>query len=252
MGPALSLCLRLVNGAAMLHLWSVILKASGACVLGPLTAVFQSCLCFQGVCRDHFLGLVKSKEASLSLLLLGRYSLLEFSSMSFGKHWGLNAIYSQCRRSQMLIFLLTIPEAFVLMEVSAASDNWCFPPLVWLMHLTSQGGGRRHRGHAARLLLVQKHQLSCWNWILKLEMGWRIPVSSWAWNASTVNSKAWFSRLGETLRAAESVLWVICNDFYDSNCIKFSDGEVLWVYLGFLLLVGTFYFYESNTYFFYV
>lgn len=42
----------------------------------------------------------------------------------------------------MLILLLTI-STFVLMEVRAASDNWCFPPVVWLIYLTSQGGGRR-------------------------------------------------------------------------------------------------------------
>ena len=39
----------------------------------------------------------------------------------------------------MLIFLWPIPEAFVLAEaVNAASDNWC-SPVVWLVHLTSQG-----------------------------------------------------------------------------------------------------------------
>lgn len=86
------------------------------------TAVFQSWLCFQGECKD--LGLVKGTETNLSPLLLGRYSLLESSSLSFRKRWALNAIYSRCIRSQMLIFLWHIPEAFVLTEeINAAPDK---------------------------------------------------------------------------------------------------------------------------------
>lgn len=60
----------------------------------------------------------------------------------------------------MLIFLWPVPEAFVLTEVvNAASDNWRSPPVVWLVPLDSQGGGTE--GTAARLLLIQQHQLSC-------------------------------------------------------------------------------------------
>lgn len=135
----------------------MIWKTSGACLL---------LLCFSHVCafkagsKDHFLGLVKNKEASLIPLLLGRCSVLESSGVSFGNHWGLNAIYSWCRRSQVLIFLWPVPEAFVLTEVvNAASDNWRSPPVVWLVPLDSQGGGTE--GTAARPLLIQQHQLSC-------------------------------------------------------------------------------------------
>lgn len=97
-----------------------ILETSGASSALPLLCV-QSWLCFQGECKD--LGLVKGTETSLNPLLLGRYSLLESSSLSFRKHWGLNAIYSRCIRSQMLI-VLHIPEAFVLTEeINAAPDK---------------------------------------------------------------------------------------------------------------------------------
>lgn len=120
------------------------------CLLCSSTAVFQSWLCFQGECKD--LGLIKGTETSLSPLLLGRYSLLEPSSLSFRKHWGLNAIYSRCIRSQMLIFPWHIPEAFVLTEeVNAAPDKcgslllcgWCTPP--------ARGGVRRCVDSVAQL-----------------------------------------------------------------------------------------------------
>lgn len=102
------------------HTWLVILESSGSFCALPLLC--QSWLCFQGECKD--LSLLKGTGASLSPLLLGRYSLLEPSSLSFRKHWGLNAIYSRCIRSQMLIFLWHIPEAFVLTEeINAAPDK---------------------------------------------------------------------------------------------------------------------------------
>lgn len=59
----------------------------------PPTAVFQSCLCFQGRSKGCVLGLVKSKEASLSPLLLGRYSLLESASVSLRKEQKESDVY---------------------------------------------------------------------------------------------------------------------------------------------------------------
>lgn len=227
LGPALSLYLRLVDGATTSHIWSVILKTAGACLLHPPTAVFQSCLCFHGGSKDRFLGLVKSKEASLSPLLLGRYSLLESSSVSFRKHWGLNAIYSWCRRSQMLIFLWPIPEAFVLTEeVNAASDNWRSPPVVWLVHLTSQGGDRRQRGHGGSATVDSVASA----FLLKLDpearSGTEVPSGQLSLKCLHCKNRA-FSRLRETWRTAESVLWVIRNDFYDSIIALISLMEKL-------------------------
>lgn len=64
----------------------------------------------------------------------------------------------------MFIFLWPVSEASVLTEeVHAASDNWSCLPVVWLVHLASQGGDRRHREHGgwASQLLIQYRQLSC-------------------------------------------------------------------------------------------
>lgn len=165
------------------------------CLLCSPTAVSESWLCFQGDCKD--LGRVKVTETSLSPLLLCRYSLLESSSVFFRKHWGLNAIYSRYIRSQMLIFLWHIPEAFVLTEEINAAPGKC-GSLLLCGHAPHQPGGSQE-------LCWFLAQFSCWNWILKLGTEWRIPLS----NLKCLHCYL----LRETWRAAESVLCKVYHYF---------------------------------------
>lgn len=103
------------------------------------------------------------------------------------------------------------------------------PPVVWPVHPTSQGGVRSCVDFPA--------QLSCWNWILKLGMEWRFPVSNWAWNASTATHSGRHGELLSLIFSWFAIILGLC------NLINFSDGGVVfWIYF----LFETFCFYFMN------
>lgn len=200
------------------------------CLLCSPTAVSESWLCFQGDCKD--LGRVKVTETSLSPLLLCRYSLLESSSLFFRKHWGLNAIYSRYIRSQMLIFLWHIPEAFVLTEEINAAPGKC-GSLLLCGHAPHQPGGSQE-------LCWFLAQFSCWNWILKLGTEWRIPLSNLKCLHCYPLRETWRAAWVSALQGLPLFLGVC-------NIINSSDGGVMfWIYLEFLLLFESLHFCFMN------
>lgn len=116
-----------------------------------------------------------------------------------------------------------------------------------VVHLTSQGGDRRCRGHSVSATVDSVVSA----FLLKLDPearnGMEVPSGQLTLKCLHCKQPA-FSRLREAWRTAELVLWVICSDFYDSVMALISLMENL-RFWGFCCWLGLFcfYFYESNT-----